>query len=760
MNKDFRHFYEFGPFRLDTADRLLLRGREVVPLTPKAFDMLLALVENSGHVLEKDELMKRVWPDSFVEEANLSNNVFTIRKALGEDRHGHKYIETVPRRGYRFVASVREVRDEGVDLMLEEHSREHVLIEEEKEDAAPIKTEPTGTGTEGRALTLKARNAETLIHAGSGVASFVGRIKQNKLAAMLVLATPLLAVALLLLSKSGGQNQPASRPEESFGRMKLSRLTTDGKAGWAAISPDGKYVVHQRGNRGELGLWLRQVETASSVQIAPPIDGVYIGLTYSPNGSYVYYVKRDHSTSIGTLYKVPVLGGASTKLVTDIDTPITFSPDGKRMAFVRGYLNEGKVALMIANTDGTGERRVVARSLREFAYAWPSWSPDGEVIAVALGSADVGNNLKHVVTVRVKDGVEKQLTSQSWPSIRQIAWLADGSGLIITAPDQGSDSGQLWHISHPEGSARRMTNDLNDYRGISLTPDSSVLATVQAQQISDIWVVPDADSSRAVQITSGKSDGHRGLAWTPDGSIVYSSMTSGNPDIWIINADGTDNKQLTVDAAMDTKPCVTSDGRYIVFLSTRTGEPHVWRMNRDGSEPKQLTMEGEDNQPQCSPDGQWVVYQHRAGTLTALWKVSINGGTPTRLTDKYSGAPAVSPQDGMIAYHYFDDEANPPKYRLGVIPLEGGSFIKQLDVPVIGRQVIRWAADGRSITYIDFRTPVDNIWKQTLDDSPPVQVTNFKADRIFQFAWSPDGKHLALARGVIAFDVILISNFR
>src|SRR5256885_1450920 len=97
MSRHEKHLYEFGPFRLDTADRLLLRDGEAVPLTPKAFEMLLVLVEYSGRVLGKEELMKRVWPDSFVEEANLSHHVFTLRKALGEDKSGNQYIQTVPR---------------------------------------------------------------------------------------------------------------------------------------------------------------------------------------------------------------------------------------------------------------------------------------------------------------------------------------------------------------------------------------------------------------------------------------------------------------------------------------------------------------------------------------------------------------------------------------------------------------------------------------------------------------------------------------
>src|SRR5437867_11581173 len=131
MPRDLKHFYDFGPYRVDESERLLLRGDEVVPLTPKAFEMLLVLLESSGHVLTKEDLMKRVWPDTIVEEANLSHNIYKLREALSESRDGEKYIETVPRRGYRFVAKVTQVKDHGPDLIVEAHSRAHVIVEEE-----------------------------------------------------------------------------------------------------------------------------------------------------------------------------------------------------------------------------------------------------------------------------------------------------------------------------------------------------------------------------------------------------------------------------------------------------------------------------------------------------------------------------------------------------------------------------------------------------------------------------------------------------
>src|SRR5437868_2644595 len=133
MSKSVNHFYEFGPFRIDVANRLLLRDGAPLPLTPKAVDTLLALIQSGGQVLKKDDLMKLVWPDTIVEEGNLTQNIYLLRKTLGEGANGRNYIETVPRRGYRFVGEVRELPSEAADLILAERTKVQVVIEEQEE---------------------------------------------------------------------------------------------------------------------------------------------------------------------------------------------------------------------------------------------------------------------------------------------------------------------------------------------------------------------------------------------------------------------------------------------------------------------------------------------------------------------------------------------------------------------------------------------------------------------------------------------------
>jgi tricorn protease-like protein len=171
-----------------------------------------------------------------------------------------------------------------------------------------------------------------------------------------------------------------------------------------------------------------------------------------------------------------------------------------------------------------------------------------------------------------------------------MAWLADGSGLLVLATDQEFLL-QIWHLSYPEGKAQRVTNELKHYSDLTLTANSGALVTVQDEIRANIWIAPDGDAARAKQITSGagKAEGGLGISWAPDGRIVYDSYKSGGSDIWITDADGRNQKQLTANVGYNSHPAVTPDGRYIFFLSDRTGTPHIWRMDFDGSNQKQLT---------------------------------------------------------------------------------------------------------------------------------------------------------------------------
>jgi serine/threonine protein kinase/Tol biopolymer transport system component len=550
-----------------------------------------------------------------------------------------------------------------------------------------------------------------------------------------------------------------------FQAMNITRLTNNGKATQAAISPDGKYFVYVLSDAGKQSLWLRQVNAANDTVIVPPAPGGYFGVTFSPDGSELYYVIK--VSDPGTLYKIPVLGGPTVKLLEKIDTPVSFSPDGKRLTFVRGdYPNRGESGLFIANADGSNVRQIAARKFPETFYpiffTGPSWSPDGQLVAAAV------TNIKsesRVITVNAEDGKEQVLTPKSWPYISRVEWLPDMTGLLMNAREQGANVAQIWHLSYPGGETRKVTNDLNTYRSISLTADAGSFATVQTSGLMNVWIAPGGEAERAVQLPSGNigySGGNEGVSWTPDGRIVFVSISGKRGDIWIMNADGSNRKQLTSDAGNNHNPVVTPDGRHIIFTSSRSGQRNVWRMNLDGSELQRLTTSLVDFLPTVSPDGRWVIYSSLTSGNPTLWKVPTEGGTPQEIINRAGINPAVSPDGRQIAYLFTEAPApDAPPNRIAVISFEGGEPVKTFEVPAGlagARTILQWSQDGRSLLYTVITNNVSNIWSQPLSGGRPTQVTDFKEHMITSFDWSRDGKQLAVSRGVLLRDVVLISN--
>ncbi|MEK6335859.1 MAG: protein kinase [Acidobacteriota bacterium] len=632
-----------------------------------------------------------------------------------------------------------------------------------------VPTRDTSTVSEGQAV--RAGASVTRTH-DIGVANETSSAEygQSKITGARKAWVLVLAISLLLGAAGFGlysfvsRNRSAVKSPAAFQNVELIRLTYTGKVKAAVISPDGKYVAYVAQDGGRESIWLKQVAASNNVEIVPPAEKEFFGATFSRESDYLYYVVRERNNTIAVLHRVSVFGGASARLIVDVDSPISFAPDGKQFAFVRGS-SGGKRALMLANADGSEERTLALRTGQNAcSFAGPAWLPDGKSIACSAGTTDETGHYTSVIAVEVVDGSVKPLTTQKWRQIGRMAWLSDGKGLILTASNyERRSSFQLWYLSYPGGEARRITKDLQDYEGVSVTSDSKVLVSNQKQTISGVWNAPDGDANRAKQILSNKYDGdgydyYSRFSWTPNGQIVYTSPANGTPSIWVVSDDGTGNKQLTPDSSTNHFPSVTSDARYVVFLSDRTGVMNVWRMDPDGKNEKQLTKGQDDTWPWCSPDGQWVVYHSLVQGKRALHRVSINGGNPEQLTDYSSVCPTISP-DGRWISCYYRLEAKAP-WKLAIIPFDGGPPVQTFEVPqnVNFTSLVRWTPDGRALAYSTNRDGISNIWIQPLDGSPPRQFTDFKSDEIFWFDWSPDGRQLGVSRGAVTSDVVLIKD--
>jgi Tol biopolymer transport system component/DNA-binding winged helix-turn-helix (wHTH) protein len=716
--------YRFGEFTLDAEQRVLLRNGSPLSLTPKVFDTLLILVENGGRIVEKDALMNRVWPDTFVEEANLTFNIQQLRKALGDNAREPSFIETVSRRGYRFIAPVSEISDEPARYQTNSVEKRIVGIENGNRF-------PTEAASQPRTQ-VSTQTFRILFLSGVFITLVVG--------------------GLAFYPWRTSKNQQGSRIR--FQNAQMTRLTS-GKALRTAISPDGKQVAYVLEEKDGQSLWLRRTTVESSVRIVPPRSVNFMGVNFSRDGDIIYYLTSEPQKSEGTVYSVPVLGGPTRKLFEGVSSPIGLSHDGTQVAFTVCLSEaEGVMRLMVASVDGSNEHEVYEEKepLGLSIFPPPAWSPDDSHIAILR--TDTREALNRFIAVNLQDKSAMDLTANDWKIVDGLDWASDG--LFVSGQYQSNDNYQIWQIDPSKQTAEKLTNDLNRYDGISLANESQTLATIQNVTLQHLWAVAIADPKNSKQITSGSSN-YMDVAFTPQGKLLYSSCTQGAGDIWQMDADDRNHLALTKNAGGNYSPVASPDGRFVFFTSSRGKTYSIYRSLADGSEPRKLTDDDEEEaQPDCSRDGKAIVYQNYLQASQPLKRVSLDGGRPILLNNRWNASPAISPDGNLVAVWHAETYAD--VWKLALIPLKtGGNPIKTFSVGSSSGR-IRWTKDGRNLLYIVTVDGVSNIWRQPMDGGRPVPVTQFQNDLIFSFDISPDGKTLVCERGTTAQDVILLSE--
>lgn len=763
--------YEFGAFRLDAMERVLWREGKMLVLAPRVFDTLLVLVEKGGRVVSKSELMAAVWADAVVEESNLSQNIYTLRRTLGLNEEGKHFIETVPRRGYRFAAPVKlsgEVANEDAVEQTEEVVPNAVAINSSadslEEGTGALSPHPLTKGSPVPAT------SQTLILTPAAPA---GRWRSDLRHALFAGLGVLIVSALgfgtyQFIIRRGETDEAKIAPIEQIQFNK--RLTDSGDVIYPTLSPKGDLLAYVQIADQHGSVWVKHIATGSSFQALPPSHKGYRSLAFPPDGNYLFFRERDDP---GAIYQTPVFGGTPKKVADDVWSDFSVSPDGKQLAFVRRDTTRDAYLLILSKIDGSGERELNARSVPlNYRGGAPAWSPDGTTLVVACGSHQEARPV--LVTTDVTTGQETELkTPQRWRAITRSLWMPSGKHLIVAARAADEPTSQLWMIGYPDGQVRRLTNDLESYFWLSLSADGRMLVTRQQRIISNLWLLTDGEMKKARQLTFGERslEGYVGLTWTPDGRIVYSDFGDNNvTDLYLMNPDGGSPVQLTANAGQDNAwPTVSADGRYIVFTSNRTSARarQIWRMDIDGRNQKQLTFGEEPKESgfsaALSADGTEVFFIKLGAGPAAIWKVSIEGGTPVPVS-RLRGATtedflSISPDGKWLAYRHVATQQQATSenrtMQIGVLPADGNAEPKLFDLP-IGRSLVRWSADSAAFYYV---AGIDSssIYRQPLAGGKPQKVLEFP-DRIFNFAWSRDGKNLVVSRGKQIGDAILITN--
>ncbi|HSB12550.1 MAG TPA: winged helix-turn-helix domain-containing protein [Blastocatellia bacterium] len=751
------HLYRFGDFTLNSDQRTLLRKGRPRPLAPKVFDTLLILVEKNGRLVGKDELMSRLWPDTFVEDANLTFNIQQLRKALGDKARKPVYIETVTRRGYRFIAPVEEVLSEGTGSRISDQFE----IADPQSIKPGNEPESAPDGQDFGVVAKKANEkqqtaAQQSLSAVPG--SDTGSTSSKHRSMLLTAAILTILGGIVLVSWRFSDLYPADRRAEIKTVFavppRIEKLTATGQSRHAAISPDGKYVAYTRSFEKKASVWLRQLATNNNVEIVPG-GGAIFGLAFANSGEFLYFARRGEAISEPllyhtALYRVSLVGGVPTKIVDTLEGNFSISPDDKQIAFIRQSLNrdgEREYALMVVNSDGTGLRTLFVGTHPDHLDL-PVWSPSDQSIICSYGSSDGGGQKVRLIQVKLADGTMKELTSDKFFHISRVAWLPDKSALIMTARKALGYNNQLWRVSYPSMESRQVTDDLSDYLDLSVASSTDSAVASQTTRVSDIWVGSSSEPQRLKKITQGIND----FCWAPNGRLVYSSTLTGNIDLWIMQPDGSEQRQLTVKSGVNLRPAVPPDNRYIVFMSNRTGSFQAWRMNLDGTNQIQLTDGAAKDYSSISPDGDWVFYN--TADDWHLWRVSIDGGEPVQLTPYIAARPAVSPDGKMVACVGRNESSR----KLLILSSESGQLLKEFRFFGWGSR-LQWRQDGKALFYCSQQNGVDTIMEQSLDGGLLQQIVDLDEDELFDFGYSADSQSFAVIRGGWHHDVVLISDF-
>jgi DNA-binding winged helix-turn-helix (wHTH) protein/Tol biopolymer transport system component len=723
--------YEFIGFRLDSGRKCLWHSDELVSLTPKAVEILLVLVQNSGEIVDKAVLLDAVWADTFVEESTLSQNILTLRKALATFESGKKFITTVPRRGYRFVAPV--VRKNGSNGSNGSYAANF---------ADPISDFALPVERPGSTVVNQVKRSNRLIWAGAAMATLI--------------------VAAFVAVLYFGRSDPMV--EARFREFRTTNLLSDANIRAATISPDGAYVavVERRGNTERV--LVRQIAEANPLEVVPGSEARLIGVTFSPDSQYIFYsaYRQTDTARHGELFRVPVLGGLRQLVVNNIDSPVSVSRSGQ-LAFVRRRPKDGDTQLIVTNGDGSNEH-VIAERKDDEAFSNASISPDGSMIVCAVRAKDRLESPMQLVVVETASGRQRSMTTQPWLWIGQSVWLGDGSGVAVVAYGSKSPTltDEVWFVPASDGSARLLESGVNGVFGISLTSDGNSLVTVKSEKITSFVVSPLNDLSAGTNVVTKTGDVsllRLGADWTADERILYATTSNGSADVWSVRADGTDAKQMTLDRTADLMPRMSVDGRHIYFLSNRSGLMSVWRTNSDGSGAEKITDGKDVFSLDVALDGEWIYYTARADSVFSqhLWKARTDGSDVVQITTQTTIAPRISPDGRSIACLFPQPAPGGGGPVLTLLKAENGEILRQFPERK-NDSLIEWSRDGQSLIIVSRLGVGSTLWRLPTEGGEAVRIKEWPDEAVFRIAVSPAGDRLFYEKGVSVNNVIWLRD--
>ena len=705
--------YKLGSFTYNAETGLLTKEGKPIKVPAKTLEVLSVLAHNPGRLVSREELMSKVWAGAFVEEANLSVHISSLRRLFAQDGEGGVKIETFPKRGYRLTLETE--------------------FENDAEGRPP--EFPSEKPTSARVRPAERPNLK--ITAGVAV--------------------------LIVLSAVGGYFFVRGSRFTRGRELQVERVPGTERIPYFEISPGGEYIAQNILRDGKRNLQLTHLPTKSSIQLVEPTESVYLTITFTPDGGQIYFV-RSTKNRPNTLYRVRLLGGDVEKVLENVDGRISFSPDGSRFAFFRRLPN-GDTSLITADANGGDEKVLSVQTHPDhFTRVAVAWHPDGKRITAGLFLRRE-RHAQQLVNVDVETGaIEPFMPEEKWAGWESFRWLPDGTALVTSIRKEESVHNQLYILPYPSGNPVRLfPGDLGGHRTVSLTSDGRTILAESYSHNTEIWHAGPDGFDLPRPITVERHHFFRLIRWVPDGRIVFGSSTGGNRDIWLTDLEGRNFHQVTANAGQNEMPYAASDNMHMVFVSNRAGKGvfNIWRSKLDGSDPVQLTYGSGEQFPVVSSDMKWVVYEDNPMSTqperSSIWRVPFEGdGDAVQITPVPTQQADVSPDGKLVACEYKPNADS--KWKIGIFSIDGGPPIKVFDLPEVSP--LRWMPDGKAVSYIKTDNGVANLWAQPIDGGPPYQVTRFTADGIPSYCDWSSKFGLICSRGRVVRDAVLITGFR
>ncbi|MDH3492772.1 MAG: protein kinase [Acidobacteriota bacterium] len=560
----------------------------------------------------------------------------------------------------------------------------------------------------------------------------------------------------------------------SFDSIRVSRLTDNGNARSATISPDGKFLAFASVRESGTRLLVRQVATGTEVEVVPETKAMYAQPVFSPDGDFIYYVAIRNG--VGTLSRVSALGGETKQILTDVDSRPAISPDGRSLAFFRHDPNRGGDKIFTVDSDGENQKLLTETSTLGVDKVFDLfWSADGKRVTVAgvkLGTEPTPPTRLQTIDAITRQTVDDPAIStfdlHKWVPAFGFQALEDGSGLIFVGKRSADEAMQVWHLDIGAERIKPVTTDTSDYEAVSASADGKTVVATKAEWTGGlISYDPVSKKEEQIRPDSNQAIGFKSLSVTADDQVLFSSRDGEEINIYVIDPTTGNERRLTSGSGYNLHAVSSNKDGTIVFASNRESSFGIWRMKRDGTDPVRLTKSdvAADVSPVLTNDDQTVVFMRKMndGGLAKLMSVPIDGGDVTEVLPGSSTsnmAPRVSRDGKTLAFLAveFDEKVAALAAEIMVADVTGEGFeLRDKSIPIDYEEWFSWSPNGKSLTRMR-NTSGSDLWDVPLEGGPEKQLTSLTSGRINGFAWSADGSKLYMVRGVTRSDLVLIRN--